>query len=128
MKLTAKYSVNLPRVLKESMCHIRLLQTPIEFSVNQLEWPTTIQVPRINSSCLPGGQWRNFVVAKCVPRACAYSSSSPQPAFSHVLPWLKHRISHPITRRPPNSLRGHYNSRCACRLSPRHSRAGRTSI
>ena len=35
------------------------------------------------------------MVAKCVPRACACSSSSQLRAFSHILPLLKHRISRP---------------------------------
>src|SRR5438309_5551974 len=43
---------------------------------------------------------RNFVVAKCVPRAC--STSSPPYAFPHVLPSLKRRISGLITRQRPN--------------------------
>jgi len=70
----------------------------------------------------------NFLAAKRVPRACANTSSSRLRAFAHVLLSLKPKISRPTTKRRPIGLRGHYSSKCACRLSPRHSRADRMCI
>src|SRR6516165_7725487 len=70
----------------------------------------------------------NLVVAKRVLPACACSSSSQLRAFAHLLPSLKHKISDLTTRRRPIGLRGHYSSKCACRSSPRHSRADCMSI